>query len=281
MDIPSSGIFGLLRFLLKAIADFFGKLFFYKAYKISTRYHDHREALGIRPNELVEGIEYKVIWKPYYLGEKLISPMIWVKAKHGKNFSKLVLSVTASNNKIRYQDHITLTDISETPIQTALPSIPFRNLKFKSNIVFTPYDDIQISVMELYDQSGTKIDLYYGLNKRITPFDKLEVAMGLEKGDIEKWGEIFNLEFIEMEIKEEKIRLIGPMFANSYQIYLLRKWIFHFNWVVKVIFWSKNLVTARHITLQFNKYLENHEEYKKWKENRHKLELTNIERHKR
>jgi hypothetical protein len=84
----------------------------------------------------------------------------------------------------------------------------------------------------------------------------------LEKGDIEKWGEVFNLKFIEMEIKQEKKRLIGYMFGDFYSF---RKFIFSFNWLVKAIFWYKNLFFAKQLTAEFIKYIEDYEELKKWR----------------
>lgn len=266
MDIPSGGILGLLRILFKPIADFFGMLLFYRAYEISTLHHNHREAFGMRPDQLVDGVEFKIIWKPYHLRKKLVTPMIWLRAKDGNYFSKIILTVTASNSKIRYQDHIILFDVNEIPIQTALPSVPFRSLKFEGNTVFTPYDDIRTRVHELYDKQGNKLNFLHPSEKRVRPLDRLEVVMGLEKGDVEEWDEIFNLEFIERSIKEERIRLTGPMFGSLKPVYFLRKRLFSINWVVKTVFWAKNVILAKQLASEFVKYLEKHEEYKKWEQ---------------
>lgn len=266
MDIPSGGIIGLLRVLFKPIADFFEMLLYYRAYEISTLYHNHREAFGIRPSQLADGVDFKILWKPYHLRKKLVTPMIWLKAKDGRRFSKVALTVTASNSKIKFQDHITLFDVNEIPMQVALPSIPFRSLKFEGNMVFTPYDHIKVEVQALYDNQGNEIRIYPQFEKSMRPFDRLEVAMGLEKGDIEKWGEIFNLEFIEMVIKEERIRLIGPMLGRLKPVYLLRRHLFSINWIVKTIFWSKNIVFAKQLAAEFIKYLEEHEKQKKWEQ---------------
>lgn len=262
MEINTSSIFSALKSVFKPFANFLSKKLFYRAYEISTLYRNHRDAFGIPPLELMDGIEYRVLWKPYHLSKKLTCPMFWLRVNNGKTFSKLALLIAACNSKIRYQNHLMLFDIGDIPIQTALPSIPFRDLKFKGNMVLTPYDCIKIKLLELYDDTGAKIDTHYSIEKIIYPFDKLEVAMCLEKGDIEKWGEVFNLEFIEMEIKEERIRLIGHMFGDFYS---LRKYIFSFNWLVKAIFWYKNLFSAKQLATQFIKYIEDCEELKKWK----------------
>ena len=133
-------------------------------------------------------------------------------------------------------------------------------------MVFTPYDHIKVEVQALYDNQGNEIRIYPQFEKSMRPFDRLEVAMGLEKGDIEKWGEIFNLEFIEMVIKEERIRLIGPMLGRLKPVYLLRRHLFSINWIVKTIFWSKNIVFAKQLAAEFIKYLEEHEKQKKWEQ---------------
>lgn len=264
MDIPSGGILGLLRVLFRPVADFFGMLFFYRAYEISTLHRNHREAFGLRPHHLVDGIEYKIIWKPYHLRKKLVTPMIWLRATNKNRFAKVVLAVTASNRKIRYQDHVTLFDVAETPTQTALPSVPFRSLTFDGNLVYTPYDHIQTKVLELYDSNGNKLHLHRAPEKLITPFDRLEVALGLEKGDVEKWGEVFNLEFIEAEIKSLRTQLIGSAFHSSRPVYVLRSSLFGVGWVVRAVFWVRNLVFARQLTRALTRYLEDHAEQMKW-----------------
>jgi hypothetical protein len=191
--------------------------------------------------------------------------MIWVKAKEGEAFAKLVLPVTDSNKNIKYQDHVILIDVNDTPIQTALPSVPFRHLEFEGYAVRTPYDTIQTRVLEAYDQAGRKIDLYFNYKKSLRPVDRLAVALGWEKGDVEKWGEIFNLEFIEMEVKEEKIKLIGYRLGKGSIIYRLRTRLFTIDRLVRVIFWSKNIITAKHLRKQFIKYLKKQEELEKWR----------------
>lgn len=266
MDIPSGGIIGLLRVLFKPIADFLEMLLYYRAYEVSTIYHNHREAFGVRPRELIDGVDFKILWKPYYLRKKLVTPMIWLRAKNGSSFSKIALTVTASNKKIKFQDHITLFDVNDIPMQAALPSIPFRLLKIEGSTVFTPYDNIKVEVKELYDNQGNEIRVHPQSEKSVCPFDRLEITMGLEKGDIEKWGEIFNLEFIEMMIKEDRMKLIGPMIGRLKPVYLLRKRLFNVNWVVRMIFWSKNVVFAKQLAAELVKYLEEHEQQKKWEQ---------------
>ncbi len=138
-------------------------------------------------------------------------------------------------------------------MQTALPSIPFRKLEVKRGKIYQPYEYFQIEVVEAYDKEGKEDDSQCKKSLHITPSDKLEVTLGLEKGYVEKWDNLYNLEFIEMEIKEEQIKLIGCIFNRSYNI---RKYVFSKKGLVKIIFWSKNLVTAKQLTKEFKKYVK-------------------------
>lgn len=267
MDIPSGGLLGLLRVLFKPICDFFGKLLFYRAYELSTLHHNHREVFGMRPRVLAEGLEFKLIWTPYHLRQKLVTPMIWLKAKDGYFYSKATLVTTASNSKVRYQNQVVVFDINEIPIKAALPSIPFRSIKIDGNRVFTPYDDIEVKVLELFDRQSNRINLPFSSAIRISPMDRLEVAMGLEKGDVEKWGELFHLEYIESQIREERIKLIGARWGSLKPIYFLRKNLLGMKWVAKTSFWAKNIIFAKRLESEFGKYLEEFEEQKKWEQN--------------
>ncbi len=262
MDIPASGIIGLLKVLFKSLFNSIERLFFRKAYQISTAHHLHREMFWSRPDELYPGIKYRVLWRPYYLGEKLLMPMLWLKADKGYEFSKIALSVSAKNEKICYQDNFHLYGITNIPVKTALPSIPFRNLIFRGNSVLTPYDDIVVKIDELYDAGGDAVDLIGVSPEFFSPFDRLEEALGWEKGDVELWGEVFNFRFIESEIKELEIRLIHRGFNNRVFGYEFRKKLFKRKWLVKIIFWSKNIMYGRQLLSAYNNYIKDFETYK-------------------
>lgn len=266
MDIPSGGLLGLVRVLLKPILDFFGKLIFYRAYELSTFHHNHREVFG-RPWVLAEGLEFKLIWTPYHLRKRLVTPMIWLKAKDGYLFSKGTLVITASNNKVRYQNQITIFDVNEIPIKVALPSIPFRSIKIDGSRVLTPYDDIEVKVLELFDKQDMRINFPPSSAVRISPMDRLEVTMGLERGDIEKWEELFHLGYIESQIREERIRLIGSRWDSLKPIYFLKRKLLGMHWVAKTSFWAKNIFFAKQLEAELDKYIEEFEEQKKWEQN--------------
>jgi len=239
--------------VLKNVWEFIQKPFIQRVYEISNSYKNYREAFSL-PLQKLENIEYKIIWQEYYLGKKLITPMLWVRAKEGKEFSKMIISVQAIlDKKISYQDNIILFNINSIPIQIALPSIPFRNLTFKNNRVQIPYEHLQLEVIEAYDIEGKEDKSQCEKSSRMTPFDKLEVALGWEKGYVEKWGKIYNLEYVEEVIKDEQIRLISSMLNRNYGI---RKYIFSKKWLLNIIFWSKNIFTAKQLTREFEKYLK-------------------------
>ena len=239
--------------LLKNVWEFIQKPFIKKAYEVSTTHKKYGEAVTLSPLEL-GSIKYRIIWEEYYLGKKLTTPMLWVRTKEGEKFSKMIISVQATlDERITYQDNIILFNINSIPIQIALPSIPFRNLTFKGSRVQIPYEHLQIEVIEAYDMEGKEDKSQCKKSLRLTPFDKLEIALGWEKGYVEKWGKIYNLEYIEEKIKDEQNRLMGNLMTSWSK---RRKKIFSKKWLVKIIFWSKNIFTAKQLTREFEKYLK-------------------------
>ncbi|WP_371229695.1 hypothetical protein ACAW63_24270 [Pseudomonas sp. QE6] len=246
MDL-SIGIGGVVKKVFGGLIEFMDKILFYKAYSLSTLYSGYREIFVWKPSELGGELEFRVLWRRYYYKRKLVSPMIWVKARKGHAFEKVVLLVKGEAEKIEYQDLVTLFDLSEKPVQTALGSLPFRDIRFDGRFVETPYRGIKIQLLEGLRADGSSIDCSYGHTRYVTPSDRLEVHLGREKGDIERWGEIFNLEFIEMQIRAEQDRLIGGRYGRSKFSYRSREMIFQYRFLVKLVFWLKNIVFARQI----------------------------------
>ncbi len=239
--------------LLKNVWEFIQKPFIKKAYEISTLYKNYQEVFS-SPLQKLENIEYQIIWQEYYLGKKLTTPMLWIRTKEGEGFSKMIISVRAIlKEKISYQDNIILFNVNNIPTQVALASIPFRNVTFKNNKVQIPYEYLQLEVVEAYDMEGEEDKSQCKKSIRLTPFDKLEITLGWEKGYVEKWGKIYNLEYIEDEIKEEQIRLIGNMMTSWS---LMKRKVFGKKWLVKIIFWYRNIFRAKQLTREFEKYLK-------------------------
>lgn len=250
----SIGIGGVLKKVFGGVIEFLDKILFYKAYSLSTLYSGYREMFIWTPSELGDEIEYRVLWRRYYYRRKLVTPLIWVKARKGYFFKKLVILVKGEAEKAEYQDVVTLFDLTEKPIQTALASLPFRDLRFDGGLVETPYRGIRVKLLEAVRDDGSNIDCSYGYSKYMTPSDRLEVHLGREKGDIERWGEIFNLEFIEMEIRSEQIRLIGGRYGRSKISYKMREMVFQHRAVVKLVFWMKNIIFARQLERALEEY---------------------------
>ncbi len=269
MDLHIGGALSVIRAILSPIE----KLLFFRAYWISSLVHSHRQVLGRFPHKLTEHLEYDIEWGKYYLGDKINSPLFWIRALKDEEFSKVVLSVTASSVKVRYQDVLSFYKVGSTPTQAALPSVPFRNVRIEGNRVYTPYNSIQTRLIELHDKDGKPVD-FYGSVSTVTPFDRLEVAMGLEKGDVEKWGEVFNLQFIEGEIREERIRLVGSRFTSLKPVYALRAWIFGYDWIVKINFWRKNLIYATQLEKSFEKFWQQQLELDEFRKEQAKGEIT-------
>lgn len=253
MDL-SIGIGGVLKKIFGGLIEFLDKILFYRAYSLSTLYSGYREMFIWKPSELGDEIEYRVLWRRYYYKRKLVNPLIWVRARKGYVFKKVVLLVKGESEKTEYQDVVTLFDLTEKPIQTALASLPFRDLRFDDGFVETPYRGIRVKLLEALRDDGSSLDCSYGYTQYMMPSDRLEVHLGREKGDVERWGEIFNLEFIEMEIRSEQIRLLGGRYGRSKIAYKVREMVFQYRSVVKLVFWLKNIVFAR----QLEKALEDY-----------------------
>ncbi|WP_306715771.1 hypothetical protein [Burkholderia dolosa] len=190
MEISTSMILGAVRSI--GILDIFKQgltwVLFSQTYRISTLYYNLRNHLGESPYEIAEHFEYDIHWQPYHLSKKLSSPMFWIRAKEGCEFSRVTICVTAKNNKIKYQNSFSVYGLDSIPVQVALSSIPFRSLSFNGNMVYTPYDKFTIEIVEIKGRDGEEIALPYPAKDHLRPFDRLEVHMGREKGFVEKWG---------------------------------------------------------------------------------------------
>lgn len=256
MDISATSLFGLIKGILAKWYEHTTLFLFGRAYEYSTLFALYRQSFRRNPIEFKGIIDVQVIWQPYHFRRKFVTPMISVRSKGNKKLRKVTLCVTAFNDSIKYQNHVTLLDIDDVVTYTALSAVPFRNLKFDGNKVFTPYSDIKIELLEALDANGCAVSLPYDSKKIITPMDKLEVALGLQEGDVERWGEIYNLEYLEMEVREEAINLRGDLLKPSYVRRRLSRW----RWFVKLSFWSKNLVTARQLEKSLELYFKEQKE---------------------
>ncbi|MFA8390256.1 hypothetical protein ACEPUD_09060 [Burkholderia ubonensis] len=260
IEISTSAVIGVARSI--GIFDVFKQgltwVLFSQAYRISTLYYNLRNHLGEMPYEMAEHFEYDIHWQPYHLSKKLNSPMFWIRAKDGHEFSRVTICVTAMNNKIRYQNSFSVYDLDSIPVQVALSSTPFRDLSFSGNMVYTPYDKFTIEVIEIKGKNGEDIPVPYPAKDYLRPFDRLEVHMGKEKEFVEKWGENFNLQYLESQIAEIQIEL--PGYSHIPLVRSIRRAVLGNRSLAKLVFWKRNLVRAKKITEEVGKFIEEERE---------------------
>lgn len=110
MEIGSSTIGGV-RKIVSWVYGVVQRLTCLRAYEISTLYYNHRELIEARPYPLGEHVGYRLFWGAYLRGARQRSPMIEVCATGNMKLSKVILSVSASNDKICYQDKIVFRNV--------------------------------------------------------------------------------------------------------------------------------------------------------------------------
>lgn len=122
--------------------------------------------------------------------------MLRVSAHDGAEFKKIVLCVTAFADVLRYQDVVTLYDVGEVVVRTALPSIPLRDLKLVDDgrSVRLPYNTYQVRILYAERADGATLPSLPVIGQKFTPMDNLLPLLGQAQSDVEKWGEIYNLE---------------------------------------------------------------------------------------
>lgn len=260
VEISVSAVFGVARSI--GIFDVFKQgltwVLFSQAYRISTLYYNLRNHLGEKPREIAGHLEYDIHWQPYHLNKKLTSPMFWIRAKKGQEFSRVTICVTAKNDKIKYQNSFSVYDLDSIPVQVALTSTPFRDLGFKGSMVYTPYDKFTTEILEIKEKDGEDIPVPYPAKDYLRPFDRLEVHMGKEKGFVEEWGENFNLQYLESQITEIQIELSG--YSRIPLMRSVRRVVLGNRTLAKIIFWKRNLVRAKQITEEVGKFIEEERE---------------------
>ncbi|WP_261528785.1 hypothetical protein [Burkholderia multivorans] len=260
MEISTSMVLGAARSI--GIFDIFKQgltwVLFSQAYRISTLYYNLRNHLGVRSYEIAEYFEYDIHWQPYHLSRKLSSPMFWIKAKEKGEFSRVIVCVIAENSKIRYQNSFSVYDLNSTPVQVALSSIPFRDLSFKGNMVYAPYDKFTTKIVEIKGKNGEDICVPYPASDYLSPVDRLEVHMGKERGFVKKWGENFNLQYLENQIAEIQIEL--PGYSRIPLVRSIRRVLLGNRILATLVFWMRNLVWAKQITEEVGKFIEEERE---------------------
>ena len=264
----SSWMFGVVRKVGKWAYGLVEKQVCRRAYELSTVYHDHRVLIETRPDPLGEHLGYILFWDEYLHGERQRAPIIEVRANPGVPLSKVVISVSATNDKVCYQDEVVLRHVDERRHRAALPAIPFRYPKLKGNLVFTPYDDFRVELIEVRDESGKDLMPRWPVVHVTHPLDRLEVALGEELEYVEKWGRVYNLQFIEMQVREELVHILAWRFHRSPLVQRLTERLQRRR-VAKALFWAKNAFRARPLQRELERHIA---EYKEYEANRRKRE---------
>lgn len=256
----SSWMFGAARKLGKWLFGIIEKQVCRRAYELSTLYHDHRELIEMRPFPLGEHLGHRLFWGEYLLGQRQRAPMIEVRANPGVRLSKVVISVLAANDKLCYQDEVVLRHIDERRHRAALPAIPFRCPKIEGDSVRVPYDHFRVELIAVLDECGNDLLPPSPVVHISYPVDRLEVALGKEVEHVAKWGRVYNLQFIDRQIKEEMVRILAWQFHRSSTV----RWIagrLKNRRVAKTLFWAKNAFRARPLQRELERHIAEYKEY--------------------
>lgn len=255
-----STLFGIARKAAGWAFGFVEKLVCRRAYKLSTLYHDHRILIEDHPRPLGEHLGYRVFIEEYLHGNRQRAPLLEVCSNAGIRLSKVVISVTASNEKVCYQDQVVLHHVDERRHRAALPAVPFRRPKIEGNQVYTPYDKLRVELLEIRGDAGQDLLPRWRVKEEMHPIDRLEVAMGKEQDFVEKWGEVYNLQYLEMAIREEIIRMRALHFHHSAVVRMMAAGLQH-RWVGKALFWTKNAFWARPLQRELEQHIKEYREY--------------------
>lgn len=226
---------------------------------------------GLWRQSLDEYVSYDINWGKLFLGKEQSSCTLWIKAKNKEGFSRITVCITASLETLRYQSVVTIFDVNDVPCVAAIPSIPLREVEVRGNVVYQPYSEISIELIEAFDTNNMPVNLRYKIKETMHPIDNLEAAMGLRKSNVYRWGKWWNLDFLEMEKNELAVILHGISFHSKFYRSRMRyfwttvAWIGKKKWALELCFWMRNLITARQLKKALNEYLKDHNEIKRIK----------------
>jgi len=255
-----TSLFGIVRKLARWGHGFLEKLICRRVYEISTLYHDHRQFVEARPDPLGEMLGYQLFWDEYLHGARQRAPIIEVRANQGVRLSKVVISVTASNEKVCYQNEVVLRHVDERRHRATLSAIPFRHLKFSGNLVYTPYDIFRVELVEMLGIDGRDVMPPWQIVRTSAPMDRLEVALGEQREYLEKWGRVYNLRFIELEITEVLVHLRAWRFHRSPAVQRLTLPL-ESRRIAKAWFWARNAWSARPLQRALDRHIAEYRQY--------------------
>jgi hypothetical protein len=252
-------VVGALRRLAALAYGFVERWVCSRAYEVSTVYHDHRESIEARPRPLGDHVGYILLCDEYLQGSRQQAPMIEVRALGGTKLSKVVLSVCARNQKVSYHDEVVFREVDRRRHRAAL-RIPFRRPRVERNAVYTPYDTTCVKLIEVLDDEGHSLLPHWQVADTTHPLDRLEVALGEGQDFVEKWGRVFHLEFMDMSIKEELVRVSAWRWHQSPPLRWLTGWL-KYRCIGRTLFWLKNFRHAKGLTRELEQHIAEYNEY--------------------
>ncbi len=169
--------------------------------------------------------------------------------------------MSAFSDKICYQNEITFRNAEEGFYRATLPSIPLQYLKEENGTIYAEYDYIRIELLELIDQNGIEIPVGNHAPNVFCPLDHLEVILGRERSYVEKWGRVFNLQFIEMAITEELVRIHAWRFNQSIFVRKLTA-LLQKRWVGRLLFWRKNIINAKLLYKELEEHVKTYKAHR-------------------
>ena len=269
VSILSGAVKSVVVRVFKPALELAERILFEEAYKASTEHHIYRMLKVEKPEKFSCGINCDVIWQTYFLRRKLTSPALRVSSYDGAEFNKIVLCVTAFANTTRYQDVVTLYDVGDVMVQTALPSIPLRDLKLADDgrSVRRPYNNYQVRILHAERADGAPLPSLPITGQKFTPMDNLLPLIGRAQGDVEKWGEIYNLEFIHTVKQEATMDAANRYAYTAGKLGQLKYWFFSSKVLIDLKFWKRNVFTGREVWLAYAAFVEKNKSLDKFDSN--------------
>jgi len=240
--------------------DIVSKFLYLNAYEISTFYSLYFDVKRMFPHSLGGVIDYNINWSEIYLKKKQANCTLRIRARDNLSYSKITFCVTASLESLKYQSVVEVYDVSTTPCIIALPSIPLRSIEIKGNRIYEPYSSVSVEIKEIFDSNNNIIDIRGKWKDILHPIDNLDNIIKEKESDVYRWGQWWNLDFLESE-KKEISRFFQAYSVNAKFWGLKTKyfwqpvaWFMSVPFILNIYFWIRNIIWAN----QLNKALEKH-----------------------
>lgn len=238
--------------LLKKPLEWITRKLFLSAYQASDEYYWQHNGIGAYWRALGPYLEYDTHLASIFSNENMPLSYISVRARGSNHLKKVTIKFTAKGNLVSYQDTIVFCDVGEVPVIKALPSIPLKSMWVARGGIRTPYENVQIEIVELCDDDGVNL-----LEGRTTAdsFNPTYTEI-LNSEFVEYWGYYWNMDEINWQKQEVKdsiyMRLLFPVDRPWRPLRVLHPrsilfWILANKFSLALIFWSRNLVYGKQI----------------------------------